>query len=273
MLQAILRRATHQSCRLRPLTAISRPYPAFHSRLPLVRQVSTSFARMSAENDSLPPEVVQATISGVQVSVQQPVVEPETESKRPLQSDNPLVWIDCEMSGLNPPHDKLLQIACFITDAQLNLLDTEGFETVIARPKSLLDEMDQWCIDTHTRNGLTNRVLESEVTVEQAGEALLEYIKKYVPQPRTAIMCGNSIHFDKLFISIEMPQVVEYLYYRIGDVSSIKEFAKRWCSIKMLEELPVKKYTHEAKQDILESIEEARYYRKVLFQKEDHEGQ
>ncbi|KAK6538613.1 hypothetical protein TWF694_010191 [Orbilia ellipsospora] len=269
MFQAIVRLATRQSCHRRLSTAILRPHPVFHPRLFLIRQISRSFTRMSAENETLPPEAVQATISGVQVAVQQPIVELESESKHAFQSDNPLVWIDCEMSGLNPPHDKLLQIACFITDAQLNLLDTEGFETVISRPKALLDEMDEWCIDTHGRNGLTERVLKSDVTADDAGRALLEYIKKYVPEPRTAIMCGNTIHFDKLFISIEMPEVVEYLYYRVGDVSSIKEFARRWCSVKVLEGLPVKKYAHEAKQDILESIEEARYYRKVLFQRDD----
>ncbi|EPS41505.1 hypothetical protein H072_4598 [Dactylellina haptotyla CBS 200.50] len=226
---------------------------------------------MSAEDTSIPPVDVQATIAGVQVAVQQPEpLELEATPKGSLTSDHPLVWIDCEMTGLNPPHDKLLQVACFITDAQLKLLDTTGFETVISRPKSLLDGMDQWCIDTHGRNGLTARVLETDVTVEDASTALLEYIKQYVPIPRTAIMCGNSIHFDKVFLSLEMPEVVKYLHYRIGDVSSIKEFAKRWCNNDFLIDLPPKKYTHEAKQDILESIEEARYYRRVLFRRRDN---
>ncbi|RVD86379.1 uncharacterized protein DFL_004658 [Arthrobotrys flagrans] len=181
------------------------------------------------------------------------------------KSIHPLVWIDCEMTGLNPPSDKLLQIACFVTDSQLDLLDETGFEIVISRPESLLNQMDTWCTDTHTATGLIPRVLSSEVTVAQAATQLLSYIKKYVPEKKTAIMCGNSIHFDKLFLSYEMPEVVDWLGYRVGDVSSIKEFARRWCEGSVLDGLPVKKYTHEAKQDILESIEEARYYRKVLF--------
>ncbi|KAF3090312.1 hypothetical protein TWF706_009945 [Orbilia oligospora] len=182
-----------------------------------------------------------------------------------LKSTNPLVWIDCEMTGLNPPQDKLLQIACYITDSQLTLLEPTGFEVVISRPQSLLSQMDDWCTTTHTSTGLIPRVLFSTTTVTEASNQLLSYIQKYVPEKKTAIMCGNSIHFDKLFLSIEMPEVVEWLNYRVGDVSSIKEFARRWCDEEVLEGLPVKKYTHEAREDILESIEEARYYRRVLF--------
>ncbi|KAJ6261385.1 Oligoribonuclease [Drechslerella dactyloides] len=188
---------------------------------------------------------------------------------KPLKSDNPLVWIDCEMTGLSPPADKLLQVACYITDAQLNLLEPSGFETVIARPQSLLDAMDPWCVSTHAATGLTARVLSSTTSVAAAAEALLSYIKKHVPEPQTAVLCGNSIHFDKVFLSLEMPEVVAYLYYRIGDVSSIKEFAKRWCDEEVLKGVPEKTYTHEARQDILESIEEARYYRRVLFGAKD----
>ncbi|KAK6508405.1 hypothetical protein TWF506_010498 [Arthrobotrys conoides] len=182
-----------------------------------------------------------------------------------LKSTNPLVWIDCEMTGLTPPQDKLLQIACYITDSQLTLLEPIGFEVVISRPQSLLSQMDDWCTATHTSTGLIPRVLSSTTTVEEASTQLLSYIQKYVPDKKTAIMCGNSIHFDKLFLSIEMPEVVDWLSYRVGDVSSIKEFARRWCDEAVLEGLPVKKYTHEAREDILESIEEARYYRRVLF--------
>ncbi|KAF3927742.1 Oligoribonuclease [Orbilia brochopaga] len=208
---------------------------------------------MSADNGALAVEVP------ISPAAEQP------ESVKSLKSDNPLVWIDCEMSGLNPPADKLLQVACFITDAQLNLLEPHGFETVISRPQSLMDAMDPWCISTHTSTGLTDRVLSSTTSVASASVALLTYIKQHVPDPKTAILCGNSVHFDKVFLALEMPEVIAYLYYRIGDVSSIKEFAKRWCGEDVLRNLPEKSYTHEARQDILESIEEARYYRRVLF--------
>jgi len=169
------------------------------------------------------------------------------------------------MSGLNPQIDKLLQIACFITDYDLNLLEPEGFETVIARPKELLDSMDEWCTTTHAATGLTDRVLKSSVTPEQASASLLAYLKTHIPREKSGILCGNSVHFDKVFLANEMKDVINWLSYRIGDVSSIKEFAKRWCSEDMLKGLPEKTYTHEAKMDILESIEEARYYKKILF--------
>ncbi|KAK6333256.1 hypothetical protein TWF718_011077 [Orbilia javanica] len=236
-----------------PSSSVSSP-PPLSSR--------TSRARKMAENKDIPSTGVQQGPEPVAASAG---ASGGQDVKPSLVSTNPMVWIDCEMTGLNPPSDKLLQIACFITDSNLNLLDPTGFETVISRPESLLAQMDEWCTTTHTSTGLIPRVLSSKVTVEEASTALLAYIKKYVPEEKTAIMCGNSIHFDKLFLSIEMPEVVAWLSYRVGDVSSVKEFARRWCEEAVLEGLPVKKYTHEAKEDILESIEEARYYRKVLF--------
>ncbi|EWC47335.1 hypothetical protein DRE_00303 [Drechslerella stenobrocha 248] len=243
-----------------------------------LRGFKSSAIRMSVSGSSAPPvsaAAAQAVIEGVQAALQHDSTKspPLATAPKSLKSDNPLVWIDCEMTGLNPPADKLIQIACYITDSQLNLLDETGFETVISRPKALLDGMDDWCVDTHGKTGLTARVLSSNVTVEDASAALLEYIKKYVPEPRTAIMCGNSIHFDKLFLALEMPDVINHLYYRIGDVSSIKEFAKRWCDEDVLRGLPEKKYTHEARNDILESIEEARYYRRVLFGAKSADGE
>lgn len=128
--------------------------------------------------------------------------------------------------------------------------------------------MDDWCKSTHGSTGLTRRVLDPAVaiSIEEAGRQLLAYIKRYVPLERTGILCGNSVHFDKVFLREEVPEVVEWLHYRVGDVSSIKEFAKRWCSEETLKAQPVKGYVHEAKQDILESIEEARYWRGVLFE-------
>ncbi|KAI9371892.1 ribonuclease H-like domain-containing protein [Aspergillus egyptiacus] len=182
------------------------------------------------------------------------------------RSSDPLVWIDCEMTGLDPKTDQILQICCFITDAQLNLLDPTGFETVIHQPQSLLDSMSQWCVDTHGRTGLTARVQNSTVTPEAAAAELLAYIQRYIPEPRTAMLAGNSVHADRAFLACgPYAAVLEWLHYRIVDVSTIKEVVKRWGGEEMLLGVPAKKEVHEAREDILESIEEMRYYRRVLF--------
>ncbi|KAL4810312.1 ribonuclease H-like domain-containing protein [Aspergillus unguis] len=184
------------------------------------------------------------------------------------RSTDPLVWIDCEMTGLDPHTDHILQICCFITDADLNLLETNGFETVIHVPQSALDSMSQWCIDTHGRTGLTKRVQSSTITPESAAADLLTYIKQYVPTPRTALLAGNSVHADKMFLARgPYAQVLEWLHYRIVDVSTIKEVARRWGGEGLLQSVPKKKEVHEAREDILESMEEMKFYREQLFKK------
>ncbi|KAL2814232.1 ribonuclease H-like domain-containing protein [Aspergillus cavernicola] len=185
----------------------------------------------------------------------------------PLErSSDPLVWIDCEMTGLDAKTDQILQICCFITDAQLNLMDTTGFETVIHQPQSMLDSMSQWCIDTHGRTGLTALVQHSTVTPETAAAELLAYIKRYIPNPRTAMLAGNSVHADRAFLACgPYAAVLEWLHYRIVDVSTIKEVVKRWGGEELLRAVPGKKEVHLARDDILESIEEMRYYKESLF--------
>ncbi|KAI5806909.1 ribonuclease H-like domain-containing protein [Geopyxis carbonaria] len=183
-------------------------------------------------------------------------------------SDAPLVWIDCEMTGLDTINDVLLQVCCYITDAQLNLLEPNGFETVIHQPQEVLSKMDDWCTKTHRSTGLTKRVLESTVTAADAESALLEYMKSVLPDPAVlskSLLAGNTVHMDKIFLLKEMPKVVGCLSYRLLDVSAIKEGARRWCSKKILAEVPRKKGLHEARMDILESIEEARYWKTKLF--------
>ncbi|KAL5334309.1 ribonuclease H-like domain-containing protein [Aspergillus crustosus] len=185
------------------------------------------------------------------------------------RSTDPLVWIDCEMTGLDPKTDQILQVCCFVTDAHLNLLDTTGFETVIHVAQSALDSMSQWCIDTHARTGLTARVQTSTVTPETAAAELLSYIQRFVPQPRTALLAGNSVHADRGFLA-EGPyaRVLGWLHYRIVDVSTVKEVVRRWGGEGVLAAVPAKKEVHEAREDILESIEEMKYYRSVLFKEE-----
>ncbi|KAJ5212076.1 uncharacterized protein N7498_003722 [Penicillium cinerascens] len=181
------------------------------------------------------------------------------------RSTDPLVWIDCEMTGLDPEKEEIIQICCFITDAQLNLLEPAGFETVVHVSDSTLDAMSPWCIDTHGRTGLTAAVRASTTTPAAAADQLLAYIQRYVPA-RTGLLAGNSVHADKAFL-VKGPyaKVMEHLHYRILDVSTIKEAARRWGSDELLEGVPPKKEVHLARDDILESIAEMRFYKEKLF--------
>jgi oligoribonuclease len=170
------------------------------------------------------------------------------------------------MTGLDADKDTILQIACYITDHNLNILDDKGFETTIHHEQTALDEMSPWCQVHHGSSGLTQRALQSDVTSAQAAQQLLEYIQKYVPTPKTALLAGNSVHADKMFL-LKQPFscVLEHLHYRILDVSAIKEAARRWSPSAVLAGIPPKRGLHEARADIVESIEEARYYKKILF--------
>lgn len=170
------------------------------------------------------------------------------------------------MTGLDSDTDTILQICCFITDAHLRLLEPTGFETTIHHPKHILDSMSPWCIDTHGRTGLTAAVLASTTTPEAAATDLLSYIREYVPQPRMAVLAGNSVYADKAFLARgPYASVLDWLHYRILDVSAIKEAARRWGSEELLGAVPAKREVHLAKEDILESIEEMRFYKERLF--------
>jgi oligoribonuclease len=170
------------------------------------------------------------------------------------------------MTGLDTSTDSILQIFCFITDYKLDLLDSEGWGTIIHHPKPVLDAMDEWCTRTHFSTGLTAAVLASTVTPEEATSGLLHYIRTHVPNASKALLAGNSVHADRAFLSKPpYDKVLAYLHYRIFDVSTIKEAVRRWASDEVLEQVPRKKGLHEARQDILESIEEAKYYQKALF--------
>ena len=185
-----------------------------------------------------------------------------------MRSNDPLVFIDCEMTGLDPEKETIMSIACFITDGQLKLQDDQGWESIIHHDKSTLERMDEWCTRTHGASGLTAACIASTTTQEQAAEDLLEYVKKHVPEGRRGLLAGNSVHCDKAFLS-KPPynRITDYLSYRILDISSLKEAAKRWAPEDVLLGVPSKKLLHQAKEDILESIEEAKYYRENLFAK------
>ncbi|CAN9083462.1 unnamed protein product [Alternaria alternata] len=183
-------------------------------------------------------------------------------------SKAPLVWIDCEMTGLNTDNDTIMSLAAFVTDADLNILDEAGYEAIIHHEKEQLDRMGEWCTSHHGQSGLTQACIDSATTAEEAAEGLLAYIKRFVPERRTALLSGSSVHADKSFLVKQPYKVVtDYLHYRIMDVSSIKEAARRWAPKDTLKKIPRKKMLHEARADILESIEEARYYREAFFLK------
>ena len=170
------------------------------------------------------------------------------------------------MTGLDPSNDSILSMACYITDAQLTLLDAQGWSAVIHHSSTTLDRMNEWCTTTHRNSGLTAACLASTTTSSQAADSLLNYIQQYIPQPGSALLAGNSVHVDKEFLRKEpYAKIIHHLGYRILDVSAIKEAARRWASEELLRKVPRKKGLHQAKEDILESIEEARFYREVFF--------
>ncbi|EPX71270.1 RNA exonuclease [Schizosaccharomyces octosporus yFS286] len=171
--------------------------------------------------------------------------------------ENPLVWIDCEMTGLQAGKDVLMEVAAIITDGDLKPIP-ESFDAVIHLSDQQLASMNEWCTVQHGKSGLTEKCRASTLSVQEVEKKLLNYIKKYVPEKRVGLIAGNSVHADVRFLSIEMPKVIEHLHYRIVDVSTIKELAKRWRSdIRPYE----KKGDHRALSDIMESIQELKYFR------------
>lgn len=189
--------------------------------------------------------------------------------KKMTKFDNlkPIVWIDCEMTGLDHTKDHIIEICCLITDKNLNLLDNKGYESVIHYPKETMDQMNQWCIDHHGSSGLTEKVIKSDKSLETVENQLLTYIESFVSKG-VGILAGNSVHMDRIFMLREMPKITDYLTYRIIDVSSIMEFSKRHNNkLNML--MPKKKGCHTAREDILESIQQMKYYRDFYFKGPD----
>lgn len=175
-------------------------------------------------------------------------------------SENNLVWIDLEMTGLSPEEDYIIEIATVITDGQLNLL-AEGPVLALNQPESVLAAMDDWNMNQHTGSGLLQRVRSSEYTVSDAEKLTLEFLRKYVPAG-VSPMCGNTICQDRRFLSRYMPDLEKYFHYRNLDVSTVKELVKRWTNN---QEPFVKETTHLALNDIRDSIEELRHYRELYF--------
>ncbi|KAF9451496.1 oligoribonuclease [Macrolepiota fuliginosa MF-IS2] len=171
-------------------------------------------------------------------------------SKKPLDFYvGPLVWIDCEMTGLNPRKDKILEIAVLITNGNLEVVD-DGIQFIIKTEKETLDQMDEWCTNQHGQSGLTQSCIDSPYTREVVASEVLKYIKQWIPQPRTGVLAGSSVHADRAFLAEEMPEIVDWLHYR-------------WFPRNMYQSSG--ETAHRALEDIRGSIRELQWYRENLF--------
>lgn len=182
---------------------------------------------------------------------------PKTAQGAPATHDSRLVWLDMEMTGLDPEKERIIEVAVVVTEPDLTLV-AEGPVIAIHQSEALLLAMDKWNQSTHTKSGLVERVRASEVTEADAEQTLIDFLKHYVPAGKSPL-CGNSVSQDRRFMFKYMPRLEQFFHYRTVDVSTIKELARRWhpALLKGFE----KKSRHEALADIYESIDELRYYR------------
>ncbi|XP_020776329.2 small fragment nuclease [Boleophthalmus pectinirostris] len=173
-----------------------------------------------------------------------------------------MVWVDLEMTGLDIEKDQIIEMACIITDSDLNVV-AEGPNLIIKQPDELLDGMSDWCKEHHGKSGLTAAVRSSKISLEQAEYEFLSFVRQHTP-PGQCPLAGNSVHADKRFLDKYMPQFMYHLHYRIIDVSTIKELCRRWFPDEY-KEAPQKKASHRALGDIRESIKELQFYRVNVF--------
>ena len=174
-----------------------------------------------------------------------------------------LVWLDLEMTGLDPARHAIVEIATIVTDDELEIV-AEGPDLVVHQPAEALAAMEKIVRDMHKRSGLLPLIEASTMSLEEAGKLTLEFIRQHVPEPHTVPLCGNSIGTDRRFLAVHLPDIEEWLHYRSVDVSTIKELARRWYP-QVLAEVPEKAGNHRALDDIRESIEELRYFRRTIF--------
>ncbi|GGH58487.1 oligoribonuclease [Rothia aerolata] len=177
-------------------------------------------------------------------------------------SNERIVWIDCEMTGLSLEDDALIEVAALVTDAELNILG-EGVDVVIKPSPEALEQMNDFVTTMHKNSGLLEE-LDQGMTMEKAQKQVLDYIKAHVPEAGKAQLGGNSIGTDKTFLVRDMPELIDYLHYRVIDVSTIKELSRRWFP-KAHYNAPEKTGNHRALGDIRDSIDELRYYREAVF--------
>ena len=177
-----------------------------------------------------------------------------------LKSRDNLIWIDLEMTGLDPETERIIEVATLVTDSDLNLI-AEGPNLIISQSKELLDSMDEWNQNQHGSSGLIQEVIKSDITEQIAEIETLDFISKYVGE-KDSPMCGNTVSHDRRFLSKYMPRLEAYFNYRHIDVSSFKEVAVRWMNEAQVYE---KKGSHRALGDIKESVEELRFYKKLFM--------
>ena len=174
-----------------------------------------------------------------------------------------IVWIDCEMTGLDPNRHVIVEIAALVTDAQLNILG-DGVDIVVHASETELAQMDSFVTEMHASSGLTEEIRQSTVDVDEAERMVLDYIRQWVPAERQAPLAGNSIASDRGFINRYMPELDQFLHYRMIDVSSLKELARRWYP-RVYFGQPEKGMSHRALADIRESIRELEFYRRAML--------
>ena len=174
-----------------------------------------------------------------------------------------LVWLDLEMTGLDPSRHVIVEIATLVTDDDLAIV-AEGPDLVVHHPPEVLAGMDDVVRAMHERSGLLDAIVDSSLTLDDAGRATLEFVKSHVPEPRTAPLCGNSIGTDRRFLAVHLPDLENHLHYRSVDVSTVKELCRRWYP-ETYAAAPAKAGAHRALGDIRESVAELRYYRSAIF--------
>jgi oligoribonuclease len=181
--------------------------------------------------------------------------------------DDRLVWMDLEMTGLDLQRHRIVEIAVLVTDANLDVL-ADGLDLVVHQPADALAAMDDFVRKMHTKSGLLSEIEQSSLTLDAAGKQTLEYIRRFVPEPGTAPLCGNSIGVDRRFLDRYLPDLDRYLHYRSIDVSSLKELCRRWYP-QEYKKRPSKTEAHRALDDITESVAELRYYREAIMRPPD----
>jgi oligoribonuclease len=173
------------------------------------------------------------------------------------------MWMDLEMTGLDPGKDVIVEIATLVTDDDLTIV-AEGPDLVVHQPESALAAMDQFVVDMHTKSGLLDAIRASTTSLEEAGARTLAFIKEHAPEPSTVPLCGNSIGTDRRFLAAYLPEIEQWLHYRSVDVSSVKELVRRWYP-SVRADRPKKQGAHRALDDIRESVAELRFYRERVF--------
>ncbi|KAJ3588842.1 hypothetical protein NHX12_009696 [Muraenolepis orangiensis] len=234
--------------------------PVLQSHWRTCRSLSNNSATLADKKPVHSPVLAKGpghTVSRVHV----PVLSSMSSSAPDVMSKR-MVWVDLEMTGLDLEKDQIIEMACIITDSELNVL-AEGPNLIINQPDELLDGMDDWCKEHHGESGLTQAVKDSKISLQQAEYEFLSFVRQHTP-PGQCPLAGNSVHADKKFLDKFMAQFMYHLHYRIIDVSTIKELCRRWFP-EEYKLAPHKKASHRALDDIQESIRELRFYRANVF--------